>query len=68
MKLTLLDDPIEHTVRLPTLAKNIQDGFRDLKVYKSLDQWQKCLEAVQKSEEHHIALCEHLYRMKKDMA
>jgi hypothetical protein len=56
MKLVVLSDPVEHTVRLPTLAKNIQDAFRDLKVYRTPEHRKHTLGALQEMERQVLAL------------
>ncbi len=60
MKLTVLSDPVEHTVRLPTLSKNVQDAFREWKVYQTPEHRKKTLGALQELERHVLALYEHV--------
>jgi hypothetical protein len=60
VKLEVLGDPVEHTVRLPVLAKNIQDAFREHNVYKTPEHKKRCFQAVQEMERQMLALYEHL--------
>jgi hypothetical protein len=64
VKLTVLDDPVAHTVRLPTLAKNVQDAIREFRVYKTKEHWLKCLDAAQLGENEYLSIIDWLHQSK----
>jgi hypothetical protein len=62
VKLTVLEDPVAHTVKLPTLAKNVQDAIREFRVYKTQEHWQACLKAAQLGENEYLSIIAWLHQ------